>query len=142
MSGTTLANTDYSVVHTMGAPLAHSSSSYVSTAWKGFDEIPSLRDYGVNVLRGRASSLNPANKILRYKESLSGPEREVEYDYLVAATGLKREWPVVPRELGKKGYILDAKRFVKGLEEVEGSIVVVGGGESCLTLTFICDIKA
>ena len=112
----------------MGAPLAHSSSPYASTAWKLFNEIPSFSDYGVDVLRGRASSLNPVDKVLRF-ESASGSEKEVAYDYLVAATGLKREWPVVPRELNKDGYIHDATRFVKGLEDVEGSIVVVGGGE-------------
>ncbi|RJE18144.1 Pyridine nucleotide-disulfide oxidoreductase [Aspergillus sclerotialis] len=100
--------------HTMGAPLAHSSSSYASTAWKAFNEIPSLGDNGISVLRGRASSLNPADKVLRFKESASGSEREVEYDYLVAATGLKREWPVVLGSLTRRDICLMRKGSLKG----------------------------
>lgn len=55
--------------------------------------------------------------------------RELEYDYLVVATGTQREWPVVPKSLCRTAYVDDASLHIDELEKAE-HITVVGGGLS------------
>jgi NADPH-dependent 2,4-dienoyl-CoA reductase/sulfur reductase-like enzyme len=77
--------------------------------------------------------VNFAEKVLTYRsapvQGADNTEKQIGYDYLVAATGLKRAWPIVPREHEKERYLDDAREFIRGLENVEGNIVVIGGGE-------------
>jgi NADPH-dependent 2,4-dienoyl-CoA reductase/sulfur reductase-like enzyme len=117
----------------MGAPLAHASAPYAGKAWRRFDDIPELKGHGVRILQGTATSVDLAEKVLTFRpapvEGAENPEKQIGYDYLVAATGLKRTWPIVPREHKKERYLEDAREFIKELENVEGNIVVVGGGE-------------
>ncbi|KAI9732775.1 MAG: hypothetical protein M1834_003713 [Cirrosporium novae-zelandiae] len=117
----------------MGAPLAHTTKVAVERSWKLFHEIPALKRPEVKILNGKARSVDFENKMLTFTsnpalENEQGNEVKVHYDYLVAATGLRRQWPIAPQAKDKDSYMKDAIRQIEKLERVEGNIVVVGGG--------------
>jgi pyruvate/2-oxoglutarate dehydrogenase complex dihydrolipoamide dehydrogenase (E3) component len=51
-----------------------------------------------------------------------------EYDYFVAATGLRRVWPVVPQSLTRKQYLLEVEDHIHAVANAKHGVVVVGGG--------------
>ncbi|KAJ4325937.1 hypothetical protein N0V84_003323 [Fusarium piperis] len=51
------------------------------------------------------------------------------YDFFVAATGLHRAWPVVPRSLTKSEFLSDVRDQVKAIQDAKDGVVVIGGGE-------------
>lgn len=114
-------------VHTMGAPLAHTSKAFAPAAWQTFSSVGPLNRANVRILNGRATGIDPAAKMATY--STGKTEECVEYDYLVASTGSKRSWPIVPKALDKISYLKDAETHISSLENAS-SVVVVGGGES------------
>ena len=50
------------------------------------------------------------------------------YDFLVAATGLRRVWPVVPQSLGRKQYLIEVEEHIHNVANARDGVVVVGGG--------------
>jgi NADPH-dependent 2,4-dienoyl-CoA reductase/sulfur reductase-like enzyme len=115
------------IYHTVGTPLVHTSpdvSTTVPRAWKEYAEIPYLKD--VLVVKGRVERLDPKRKEVVY--TFAGEEKSMEYDYLVCATGLQRDWPAQPRATTKEEYIRDATALVKELVDAKERIVVIGGG--------------
>lgn len=51
-----------------------------------------------------------------------------EYDFFVAATGLRRAFPVVPQSLTRKQYLVEAENQIKACDNAKHGVVVVGGG--------------
>ncbi|CZR66554.1 uncharacterized protein PAC_16455 [Phialocephala subalpina] len=88
--------------HTMGSPLAHLSPTFAHEAWLPFSQLKLLSRGGVNILQGRALHINMSSNVAFYLDAKSGSQRQIAYDYLVVATGTKREFPIVPSALGKK----------------------------------------
>lgn len=54
---------------------------------------------------------------------------DIEYDFFVAASGLRRVWPVVPQSTIKEKYLKEAQGQIHTLKNANG-VVVVGGGRS------------
>lgn len=42
--------------------------------------------------------------------------------------GLRRNWPVVPKELTKADYLVETNDFIKGIEEADDGVIVIGAG--------------
>ena len=118
--------------HTVGTPLVHTSPEVSTTApraWKKFADIPYLKD--VAVVRGSVQRVDPELKTVVYAtyDACAGEQQHsLPYDYIVCATGLKRDWPAQPRATTKTEYIHDAAALVRGLVDAKERIVVVGGG--------------
>ncbi len=51
-----------------------------------------------------------------------------EYDYFVAASGLRRVWPVVPQSLTRKQYLIEASEHIHTVSNAREGVIVVGGG--------------
>jgi NADH dehydrogenase FAD-containing subunit len=115
------------VVHTMGAPLAHTSASFTSEAWLRYRDISALAANKVQVLQGKAVGVDMGAKVLSYSTE-NTETQTVHYDYLVVASGIKRAWPIVPRAVNKELYLHDAQSFMKELSTAR-SIALVGGGK-------------
>lgn len=123
--------------HTVGKPLAHTSpdvSTAVPRAWKRFADIPYLED--VAVVRGSVQHMDPLRKTVVYttygacigEQQQQQQQYSLSYNYIVCATGLKRDWPAQPRAMAKAEYIRDATALVQGLADAKEGVVVVGGG--------------
>lgn len=115
--------------HLIGSPLALASSEYTSKAWQKYEDIPAFKSRGLSFTQGSAISVNPETKTTIIKNSLSGVVSEENYDFLVAATGLRRVWPVVPQSLKKKEYLLEAGRHIGQAKNARDGVVVIGGGK-------------
>lgn len=50
------------------------------------------------------------------------------YDYLVAASGLRRMWPTVPRALSKKNWLIEADEHIATIKDATNRVVIIGGG--------------
>jgi apoptosis-inducing factor 2 len=116
--------------HSVGAPLGQISAPFANEFWINYEDIkrssPLYED--VQFVKGTAVGLDMASKILQYSVEASDSERkELAYDYLVLATGTRRQWPVVPEVLQKVQYIKQVEQME---HEISGCsrVVLVGGG--------------
>jgi NADH dehydrogenase FAD-containing subunit len=61
---------------------------------------------------------------------LGGGEQTQEYcyDFFIAATGLRRVWPVVPQSLTKEKYLAETADHIECVTTASHGTVVIGGG--------------
>lgn len=117
--------------HTIGSPLALADEAYAAKAWVKYDDIAALRSPAIRHLHGSVTAVDMERKVARFVPARAGGEKvELGYDYLVAASGLRRVWPVVPRARRRKGFLFEVEEYVGGLVGERKEVVVVGGGES------------
>ncbi|OGM46804.1 hypothetical protein ABOM_005027 [Aspergillus bombycis] len=119
--------------HTMGAPQALAVRGYAERAWKGYADCSSLKRAGVEFIQGQVASVDILHRVVKYQTLAGSPTEksvntEIHYDYLVAASGLNRPWPIVPFHHTKHAYLEDIEGQRTDLEQVKGAIVIVGGG--------------
>lgn len=82
----------------------------------------------VKVLHGAVNHVDPASKTATVIDSTTKAVSTHQYDYFVAATGLRRVWPVVPQSLTRKQYLVEAEAQIRTVDKAEHGVVVVGGG--------------
>lgn len=112
----------------IGSPLALASREFARKAWVRFQDIPALRAEGVSHVQGSVVQVDMERKVARVADSATQSETEEEYDYLVAASGLRRAWPVVPQSLSRDGYLSEVEKHVQAVKNATG-VVVIGGGQ-------------
>ncbi|KAK3321997.1 pyridine nucleotide-disulfide oxidoreductase-like protein [Apodospora peruviana] len=115
--------------HLIGSPLAFASEEYAEKAWIKYEDIPALRSPGIRTLHGSVQSIDPQRKVATFVARGMGLQTsELQYDYLVAAAGLRRVWPVVPQSLRRKQYIFETSEHIRAASTGRHGVVVVGGG--------------
>lgn len=117
--------------HVIGSPLALADETYAAKAWVKYDDVAALRSPAVRHLHGSVTGVDMERKVARFVPARAGGGEAVEvgYDYLVAASGLRRVWPVVPQARRRKEYLFEVEEHVGAVGEGGGGVVVVGGGE-------------
>jgi NADPH-dependent 2,4-dienoyl-CoA reductase/sulfur reductase-like enzyme len=115
-------------VHLIGSPLALASEEYARKAWLNFSDIPALSHPDVTILQGSVSAIDATNRTATIAKSDSTESIQHSYDYLVAASGLRRVWPTVPQSLTKKKFLSEADEQISSIMKSEERVVVVGGG--------------
>ena len=85
----------------------------------------------IRVLQGSVKEIDQVRKQARYLARGRTEDETVEYDYFVAAAGLRRAWPAVPQSLGRKQWLLEAGTHITEGQRGRYGVVVVGGGEYC-----------
>jgi NADH dehydrogenase FAD-containing subunit len=104
--------------------LALASKTFVGKAWTKFPDIPALKS--VRFVQGSAKTVDCKKKRALIETREGGTE--MEYDFFVAASGLRRVWPVVPQSTVREAYLEEASAQINALESARHGIVVVGGG--------------
>lgn len=125
--------------HTVGAPLGQISPSFADEFWVKYEDFKKVNSVyrDVQFIQGTAVDLDMVSKVLRYSvPTAESQERELDYDYLVVATGIRRGWPVVPRVLQKSEYLREVEQLEKELSRCS-KIVLVGGGKILGVLTVL-----
>ncbi|KAI3392537.1 hypothetical protein diail_5548 [Diaporthe ilicicola] len=84
--------------------------AYAAKAWVNYEDIPALKTPKLTVVQGKVTSVDPSSKRAMVLEAATQSPRELAYDYLVVATGLRRAWPVVPLSLLEAGTHISAVR--------------------------------
>ncbi|CAM1509361.1 Fc.00g031000.m01.CDS01 [Cosmosporella sp. VM-42] len=114
--------------HLIGSPLAFADSDYANKNWVKFTDMPYLQLPNVKIIQGSVAGVNAGAKTATISHHLTKEETTHEYDFFVAATGLRRVFPVVPQSLTRKQYLLEAEAQIKACENAKHGVVVVGGG--------------
>jgi len=104
-------------------------------AWIKFDDLPALQTPSISYIQGAVSSVDCEQKTAIISDTNTGKQYEETYDYLIAATGLRREWPVVPQALRRDEYLKEAGDWITKVKTAKEGVVVIGGG------TFLSEIK-
>lgn len=115
--------------HLIGVPLAIASQDYAHAIWKTFDEIPALQAPEVRRIQGRVVHIDCEAKSARIEGvTKGGLITEEQYDYLVACSGLHRDWPSAPKSLTREDYMAEATGWVQDVKKASQGVVVIGGG--------------
>lgn len=114
--------------HIIGSPLALVSKDYASKAWIKFDEIPALQHPSIRFIHGSVSKVDITAKSATIIPHGTRQITFHEYDYFIAATGLRRRWPVVPQSLQLTKYIHEVGRHIDALSNADQGVVIIGGG--------------
>ncbi|KAJ9150414.1 Apoptosis-inducing factor 2 [Pleurostoma richardsiae] len=114
--------------HLIGSPLALALESYAEKAWVKFDDVAALQVPNIHVVQGSVTKVDCAAKTATVKESARDEPLQLDYDYLVTASGLRRVWPVVPQSLKRKQYLFEAGDHIHSVSTADKGVVVVGGG--------------
>lgn len=118
-------------VHLISSPLALASGEYAPKAWTNFRDIPALKD--IHFIQGSVKNVDCDKKQAVVTESETGSSLGLEYDFLVAATGLRRVWPVVPQAKSRQAYLSEAAEHIEAVRKARDGVVVIGGGKEFLT---------
>lgn len=108
--------------------MAFASCKYASDTWSRYEDIPALRTPEVKFVHGSIVDLNCQGKEATVKDSKTQASTQVQYDYLIAASGLRRTWPTVPQALQRKEYMSEMTSHINATEKADNGVVVVGGG--------------
>ncbi|KXJ88889.1 hypothetical protein Micbo1qcDRAFT_214051 [Microdochium bolleyi] len=117
--------------HLIGSPLAMADRKFAEKAWVEFRNIKALQRPNVHFIQGTISKVDCANKTATITEKRGQPaekSRTETYDYFVAATGLRRPWPVVPQARTRKEYLEETGRHIDAVYSNTAPVLVVGGG--------------
>lgn len=115
--------------------MAFADENYASKCWVKYEDVPALQQSpnNIRILRGSVQSIDQERKVAKVLGAESGPEAtELKYDYLIAAAGLRRVFPVVPQSLLRKQYIFEASEHIQAATANRHGVAVVGGGEFAL----------
>lgn len=118
------------IVHLIGSPLALASEAFQTKAWRKFRDIPALKE--VDIIRGSVSKVDTKQRKATILDKDTGAVTEKSYDFLVAATGLRRAWPVVPQSLTREDYLKETQDHIDQVKNANEGVVVIGGGMSSL----------
>lgn len=120
--------------HVIGSPLALASSSFAERSWTRFEDVPGLQHPSVKFVHGSVIKVDLKTKIAKVSPhgSEGGDEAvfEQKYDYLLAASGLRRVAPVVPASFTRDDYLLETGRHIDRVKNAvkKQGVVVIGGG--------------
>ena len=122
----------------IGSPLGFASTPHAEKFWIKYDEIVALRDPAINVVQGSVIKVDPTTKTATILDTISGNEYIERYDFLIAASGLRREKQTVPLEKTKEKYLVEAARQIAAVGVEEGvkhrkGVIVIGGGRNSFT---------
>ncbi|KAI1333568.1 FAD/NAD(P)-binding domain-containing protein [Xylariaceae sp. FL0016] len=114
--------------HVIGSPLALATKEYAEKAWVDYKDVKILQRPNVTFVHGTLSNVNCETKTATISETGKEEPRTESYDFFIAATGLRRVWPVVPQSLSRKAYLLEAGAHIDKVLNSTAPVLVVGGG--------------
>ena len=84
----------------------------------------------MSIRQGSVTSVDYENQVVSFTDATAGGNAcDLRFDFLVLATGLRRDWPSVPKAFGAAEYVRDALELITQIENSkELPIVVIGGG--------------
>ncbi|KAJ5301897.1 hypothetical protein PENANT_c062G08435 [Penicillium antarcticum] len=117
--------------HLIGVPLALGSNKDASDFWKKYEDIPALQSPDIKTIQGRVDSVDCKSRVARIHQSTENDGHKIleeRYDYMIATTGLRREWPSAPKSFNREAYLAETAGSVETIENAGQGVVVIGGG--------------
>ena len=103
---------------------------YATKAWKRFEDIPGLQTPAIHFVQGTVTSVNCQERHVIVNQHDKREPIPIFYDYLIAASGLRRSWPTVPRALGRNEYLVELASHIHLTENAGNGVIVIGGGKN------------
>ncbi|KAL4776970.1 hypothetical protein BDW60DRAFT_175174 [Aspergillus nidulans var. acristatus] len=122
--------------HLIGQPLALSSQEFAESFWIKYTEIPALQTPEIHCVQGSIDSLDCTAKTATIATE-SGAVQE-KYDYLIACTGLRREFPSAPCSLTRETYLAETAENLANIRGAEKGVAVIGGGAVGIEIAAEC----
>lgn len=94
-----------------------------------YADIPAMQTPGLNYIHGSVTAVDCERKAAIISDYTTGKKYEEKYDYLVASSGLRRVWPVVPQSLKREEYLTEAGNHIQAVKNAKEGVVVIGGGK-------------
>ncbi|KAF2742838.1 FAD/NAD(P)-binding domain-containing protein [Sporormia fimetaria CBS 119925] len=118
--------------HAVGAPLAHVTPKHTSSMWKRFSHIKEFRQSNLKFKHGSVKRLDPEAKVAEWVDR-GGRTQQHVYDYAIVATGLRRQWPAVPKSGSYREFLEDGSELVGRITGYSKNhkgrhVVVIGAG--------------
>jgi NADPH-dependent 2,4-dienoyl-CoA reductase/sulfur reductase-like enzyme len=107
--------------------LALASHDYAANVWTKYQDIPALKD--VHCIQGSVTSIDAKKRLAVIEETQTLSVSERSYDFLVAASGMRRVWPVVPQSRTRESYLNEVGAHIEAVKNAKDGVVVIGGGE-------------
>ncbi|KAK3185583.1 hypothetical protein K4F52_005683 [Lecanicillium sp. MT-2017a] len=101
---------------------------YTHKAWTKFSAVKDLQSPNVKVLQGTVTNVDCVAKQVAYLPQGCQLQQVIDYDYMVVSTGMRRDWPVVPRSVTYSDYLHEVGNHIEQLQDAQYGVVVVGGG--------------
>ncbi|KAI0532921.1 hypothetical protein GGR58DRAFT_488583 [Xylaria digitata] len=114
--------------HIIGSPLAMASKEYAEKAWVEYKNVKILQRPNVTFVQGTVANADCENKTATISEHKTQKTRVESYDFFIAATGLRRVWPVVPQALTREAYLKEVGAHCDKVFNPTAPVLVVGGG--------------
>ncbi|KAI5362738.1 putative FAD/NAD(P)-binding domain, FAD/NAD(P)-binding domain superfamily [Septoria linicola] len=114
--------------HLIGSPLAFACNESAAKFWHKFTEIPAIQHPGVRFSQASVQKVDTDRMVATIKDKITGQVSDHSYDYFLAATGLRRVWPVVPQSISQKGYRQETSDHIHSVRNASEGVVVIGGG--------------
>ncbi|KAF2963397.1 hypothetical protein GQX73_g10177 [Xylaria multiplex] len=114
--------------HIIGSPLAMASKAYAEKAWVEYKNVKILQRPNVAFVQGTVANVDCENKTATISEHKTQKTRVESYDFFIAATGLRRVWPVVPQALTREAYLKEVGAHCDKVLNAIAPVLVVGGG--------------
>lgn len=114
--------------HIIGSPLAMASREYAKKAWVEYKNVKVLQRPNVTFVQGTVTNVDCENKTATIAVRKTQKTRVETYDFFIAATGLRRVWPVVPQALTRESYLEEVGAHCDRVLNSTAPVLVVGGG--------------
>ena len=114
----------------ISSPLTLCDADFAPKAWQRYADLPAFNTPEISFAQGSAIKVDAERKVASIKDGITGKEYEEAYDYLIAATGLRRDWPAVPQSLTKEKYLAETGKHIELVKNAKDGVVVIGGGTS------------
>jgi NADH dehydrogenase FAD-containing subunit len=110
------------------------SKEYAEKAWVEFKNVKVLQRPNVAFVHGTVTNVDCESKTATISERRTQKTRTERYDFFIAATGLRRVWPVVPQALTRENYLTEVGAHIERVLNSTAPVLVVGGGQNPPTL--------
>ncbi|TRX91807.1 hypothetical protein FHL15_007360 [Xylaria flabelliformis] len=114
--------------HIIGSPLAMASKEYAQKAWVDYKDVKRLQRPNVTFIQGTITNVDCESRTATISEHKTQKTREESYDFFIAATGLRRTWPVVPQACTREAYLTEVGAHCDRVLSSTAPVLVVGGG--------------
>ncbi|KAI0816504.1 hypothetical protein GGR55DRAFT_686056 [Xylaria sp. FL0064] len=114
--------------HLIGSPLAMASRDYAEKAWVEYKHVKVLQRPNVTFVQGTVANVDCESKTATISERKTQKMRIESYDFFIAATGLRRVWPVVPQAFTRETYLMEVGAHCDRVLNSNAPVLVVGGG--------------
>jgi len=104
------------------------SKEYAEKAWVDYKHVKILQRPNVTFVQGTVTNVDCENKTATISERKTQKTRIESYDFFIAATGLRRVWPVVPQALTRDTYLAEVGAHIDRVLNSTAPVLVVGGG--------------